>query len=342
MTAPLAPYPTPEARDALVRTHADTLRADVLVYGQSAEGRPLLAVRVPAKAEHARRVLVTGNIHGLEFVSCLVALGVLEALPHDPALERLRTRAELWVVPCANPDGYARTFAAGGTGRLAELRPNARGVDLNRNFPLPAGHERRRYPGAGSHRPGAATYVGPAPLSEPETWHLDVLMRDHPFCAAINGHSFMGKVIPARVLTRTDYRTYARLCAAASAAQPLVRYGRLASPILDAFTGEIEDHQHHGHGMWAACLETFSLGASLRQHLRAPNLFWRFNPRDPGPWVQNDVPALTAFLAAALDQPRPSSAPHARAAQGRSARSALPSVTAATDLASKRVRMATA
>jgi hypothetical protein len=37
-------------------------------------------------------------------------------------------------------------------------------------------------------------------------------------------------------------------------------------------------------------------------------VFWRFNPHDPRPWIANDVPAVTAFLHAALDLPPPSRA----------------------------------
>ncbi len=56
------------------------------------------------------------------------------------------------------------------------------------------------------------------------------------------------------------------------------------------WTGEQEDWQHHVHGTWALTVEVFPLAASFRQHLRALSLFWRFNPRDPRPWVDNDVP----------------------------------------------------
>lgn len=303
MTHALAPYPDPESRDRQIAALADGCGGELLTFGRSVQGRPLQAVRVPGAAVSLPRVLVTANIHGVEYISGQVALGILEALPHLPLLQRLRARAELWVVPCLNPDAYARTFEMHGHGTVAQLRTNAHGVDLNRNFPIPKGYVRRRYPGAGSTRPGSATYIGHAALSEPESAALDTLMTAQAFVAGINGHSFMGAVIPPRVLLRHHWKGYKELCRALRQEQKLCRYGRLASPILDTFTGELEDHQHHGHGMWAACLETFSLLASFRQHLRAPTLFWRFNPRDPAPWVQNDVPAVAAYLLAALDQP---------------------------------------
>jgi hypothetical protein len=305
---PLAPYPSPEARDSKLHASSERLGGEVIHYGSSVEGRPLLAARIPQTGggeQPDARMLVGANIHGPEYVSAWVALGLLARIESWEPLRRLRERAEIWVIPCLNPDAYARTWERAGQGTLAELRPNARGVDLNRNFPLPAGSTRAPLPGAGSTRPGAATYVGEAPLSEPETAALAGLCRQLSFHAAISGHSFMGRTIPARVEAAREFEAYGALCGAFAAGQPRTRYGRLASRLFDTFTGELEDYLHHHQGTWSVCVETFSWWASLRQHLRAPSLFWRFNPRDPEPWVDNDVAGIAAFLHAALDRDRP-------------------------------------
>lgn len=289
----LAPYPDPTARES-----------ELVVYGRSREDRPLRALRLPNPG--APRVLCSANIHGVEYIAGRVALGLLHRLSAgDPELTRLHARAELWVIPSINPDGYARTWAAGGRGRLAELRANAAGVDLNRNFPRPGGASASRLPGAGSDRPGDATYRGPHPLSEPETAALDRLFAAQGFHASVNLHAFMGTAIPARVTDRGAYASYKALCRTLAQAQPRVHYRRLAHRIFDTFTGEQEDHQHHAHGTWAVCLETFPLRATYAQHLRAPSVFWRFNPHDPAPWIANDVPGITAFFHAALALPSP-------------------------------------
>jgi hypothetical protein len=86
-----------------------------VIIGRSARGRPIKAYRL-GTPRVARRVLVVGNIHGdepagLEVTRRLIA----RARGHG---------ASLWVVPSLNPDGLA-----------AGTRHNARGVDLNRNFP---------------------------------------------------------------------------------------------------------------------------------------------------------------------------------------------------------------
>ncbi len=305
MAETLAPYPDPATRESELDDLAVRLDGEIVVYGTSREHRPLRALRLAGPA-NAPRVLCSANIHGVEYIAGRIAFGLLHALvAGEPEAVRLRARAELWVIPCLNPDGYARTWTDDGRGRLAALRANAGGVDLNRNFPRPGGVGPSRLPGAGSDRPGDATYRGPHPLSEPETAALDRLFAAQSFHASINLHAFMGTAIPARVTDPTAYATYTALCRALALAQPRVHYRRLAHRILDTFTGEQEDHQHHAHGCWAVCLETFPVLASYRQHLRAPSVFWRFNPHDPRPWIANDVPAIVAFLHAALDQARP-------------------------------------
>ena len=308
----LAPYPSPEAREreleGRVAALAERVPAiEIVEYGHSVEGRPLRAVRIPAPGPGARaRVLVCANTHGPEFIGNQVGVGLLAALAGDPPapLRELHARAEIWLAPCLNPDGYARAYARDGVGSLASLRHNHRGVDLNRNWPLPEGARRLPVPGAGSSTPGDATYRGPHPLSEPETASLDALLTEQRFVASANLHSFMGTLFPPRVRTRADAQRYRRLCAALTGAQVHTRYVRIASRVFDTFTGEQEDHQHHNLSCWAICVECFPLRASFAQSLSTrvrgasspASLFWRFNPRDPRPWIANDVPGVAAFL----------------------------------------------
>jgi protein MpaA len=79
--------------------------------GRSWEGRPIRAVHLPGDGP---RVLVVGCIHGNE----------CEGIEVTRLLERSRPAADLWLVHQLNPDGFAR-----------RSRGNARGVDLNRDFP---------------------------------------------------------------------------------------------------------------------------------------------------------------------------------------------------------------
>jgi murein peptide amidase A len=110
-----------------------------LVIGQSVRGWSIDAVERGDRK--APVTLVVGVIHGTETAG-LKVIAQLRKLP-------LPRHVHLWLVPTANPDGLD-----------AGTRENARGVDLNRNWPASWRHE---------GRPWSGTYSGPRPLSEPET-----------------------------------------------------------------------------------------------------------------------------------------------------------------------------
>lgn len=286
----LTPY---RSLDAVLDEAASLGRAST--YGVSTEGRPLLAVEL---GDRGPLVQVTAAIHGVEYIGVEVALDVLRRGPIPGA--RLR------VCPVLNPDAYAATWAAGGRGAVGALRKNARGVDLNRNFPLPWSARPSWVPGSGSRDPAAATHRGAAPLSEPETAALSALFSREPPHASANLHSFMGTLICARVWHPADWRGYTRLCRSFRRGQGgRLGYLRLGTPVLDVFSGELEDWQHHVLGTWAVCVECFGLWESWRQHVRAPSVFWRFNPRAPAPIVARDATGVRAMLSASLDMPRP-------------------------------------
>jgi len=281
-----ASYPGLGALQQELASHQGCLR-----YGTSVQGRPLLAVELGGSGP---RVLVTGGIHGVEWIGVAVAMEVLRRGPISGA--------RLLVCPVLNPDGVARTELTRGDAPVGALRKNANGVDLNRNFPLPYGARPRRVPFAGAMDLGSATYRGPAPLSEPESRSLMELLAGDPPHAAIDLHSFMGTFIAARVWHPSDWRGYSRLVRVGRRAG--APYRRLGTPLFDVFTGELEDWLHHGMGCWAVCMECFSVAESLRQHLRAPTAFARFNPTDPGPIAARDAGAVRAMLRESLDLPR--------------------------------------
>jgi protein MpaA len=109
-----------------------------VMIGRSVRGRAI-AAEVLGPDSAPRKILVVGCIHGNE----CAGVAILSAL----ARQRVPSGVQLWLVPEINPDGTA-----------AHTRQNARGVDLNRNFPF-------------RWRPIASPsyYAGPRPLSEPET-----------------------------------------------------------------------------------------------------------------------------------------------------------------------------
>ena len=120
----------------------EPLPADVLgeqILGTSVEGRPLTAWH--RGTEGGVVLLVVGVIHGDEDAG-LAILDELETVDVPQGLD-------LWVLPALNPDG-----------QFHQVRGNANGVDLNRNFPHGWG------PIA---QPGDWQYAGTGPASVPET-----------------------------------------------------------------------------------------------------------------------------------------------------------------------------
>ena len=114
--------------------------AETFTIGRSVQGRPIQATEL-GEPTAPRKVLVVGVIHGNETAGRAVIRALLAA-GAPPG-------TDLWLVDELNPDGVAR-----GT------RQNARGVDLNRNFP---------WRWRAGLRPGDAQYPGPRVLSEPES-----------------------------------------------------------------------------------------------------------------------------------------------------------------------------
>ncbi len=265
--------------------------------GHSVEGRAIPACALGPT--NAPALLLVAGIHGNELLGPHLAVAFAEALADATPTTRLGP-ARLWIVPMANPDGYARTWARDGRGPLAALRTNARGVDLNRNFPIPTGGRRSPWPGAGTDRVGAATYRGRTPLSEPESRVLADLASSVRPVAALSLHSFMGTLLPAFSPHRADLRTYRSLARAFAGAQPRHRYRMLASRILDGFTGEFEDYLHHALGCFATCVESYPVLESLRRAPPPTTVGRRFLPDVPAPWIENDLPGIVAYFEAAL------------------------------------------
>lgn len=112
-----------------------------VVIGKSHQGRSIVAYfRGDPKAK--RTLLIVGQMHGDERAGRKTA---------QHAVKRVKPRkgTGLWIIPTMNPDGAAR-----GT------RTNARGVDLNRNWPTSGWIKGTK---------GSRTYGGSKKASERET-----------------------------------------------------------------------------------------------------------------------------------------------------------------------------
>lgn len=184
-----------ERRDRGVIRHAGSH------YGASVDGIPL-TVYLPDSGEAG--ILILASIHGDEDETTVVVSEALRCLPRGD----LRAA----VILCGNPDGMLR-----GT------RGNARGVDLNRNFPTtnwspdPVCYKSRT-----NDARDIALTPGAKPASEPETTALISLIERlqpravvslHSALACIDdaGGSYLGRQLAERcalpLLTDIGYAT---------------------------------------------------------------------------------------------------------------------------------------
>lgn len=165
LMAPGATRPAVEHRAELARfPHGPGIRTRLI--GHSAGGRPI-ELRQVGDPKWSGELLVFGCIHGDECAAAKlepVSASLTAGCP-DPD-------SDVYFVPNLDPDGT-----------VAGSRLNARGVDLNRNFP--SGWQR-------SGRPFSLEYSGPQPFSEPEARFAAQVIRALRPEATIWFHQYRG------------------------------------------------------------------------------------------------------------------------------------------------------
>ncbi len=136
---------------------------------QSVKGRKIMMREFKPAQKPAARVLVIGGIHGDELTASSIVFRWLELLQQPDGDDK---QYHWRVIPVLNPDGL-----------LAKppTRVNARGVDLNRNFPTYNWfREAPRYWESKTQR-DPRRFPGKTPLSEPESrWLHDEITRFKP------------------------------------------------------------------------------------------------------------------------------------------------------------------
>lgn len=203
------------------RYGSDRLRTRVI--GTSLDGREIYeAVIGNENAED--HILITAGMHAREYMMPLLVMkqleyglefastGTYEGVP----LSRLLDQVAIHYVPMVNPDGITVSQFGVGAIRSKELRQvirqsyaddvacgyttatfeqyqtfwkgNARGVDLNLNFPADWALVESR------EKPSFVNYRGTSALSEPESQTLAGLVNERMWKASISFHS-MGNVI---------------------------------------------------------------------------------------------------------------------------------------------------
>lgn len=135
----------------------------------SNKNAPILYKEYPPLASRTPRgkVLLMGGVHGDEYSSVSIIFKWLKTL------DEFHSGLFHWrITPLVNPDGLLRD---------GSTRTNAKGIDINRNFPIPdwensALHYWRNNAGRSERK-----YPGPHAMSEPETnWVVNEINRFKP------------------------------------------------------------------------------------------------------------------------------------------------------------------
>ncbi|MCC7429386.1 hypothetical protein IT568_00950 [bacterium] len=151
--------------------------------GKSVFGKEIFGVKTGDFASE-NKFLVTGLIHGNEFVSGEVCLKLAEKFAENYQNQNF----QVYFLPVLNPDSFVENSQKIISGKIfgRKKRSNSNGVDLNRNFP-PTRKESKARTFTTKISP---EFAGKFPLSEPETKILADFCEKENFKAVVNLHSF--------------------------------------------------------------------------------------------------------------------------------------------------------
>jgi len=177
----------------------------VEVIGQTWEKRDIVAVTIGQNVQAAAEkpaLFYTGTIHAREWIGLELAIGFAQYVDrnvaYDHTIQQALEHAAVYLVPCANPDGfeYSRNHFSFWRKNRRQNADGSYGVDLNRNFPI--GFVK-------SNKPDSNVYGGPEPFSEPETRALRDFVESHSNIAiALDYHSQGNVFFPAHDFRHED------------------------------------------------------------------------------------------------------------------------------------------
>ncbi len=185
------------------KTNPDLFHVESI--GETWEGRDIMAVTITKniqKHQEKPALFYTGTIHAREWIGIELALSfakyILEHIDYDPQLNEILDKTTLYMVPCANPDGfeYSRNHFSFWRKNRRRNADGSFGVDLNRNFAV-------------GFTPNKNTtsnvYSGPSAFSEPETAALrDFVLEHKNITIALDYHSQGNVFFPAHNFIHED------------------------------------------------------------------------------------------------------------------------------------------
>ncbi|KFB45619.1 carboxypeptidase A2 [Anopheles sinensis] len=158
--------------DGMVAQYPSVLSVDTI--GQTYEGRDMKVIKLSYKPGNVG-IYIDANIHAREWITSATITWVLNELltSEEPNVRFIAENYDWYIVPVANPDGFAYTHTTERLWRKTRTQHNllCYGTDPNRNFNFQWNN------GGTSTTPCSDTYSGPAPESEVEVSNLTTFVR---------------------------------------------------------------------------------------------------------------------------------------------------------------------
>lgn len=179
--------------------------------GTSVDNRMIFQI-VIGNPKAPKALYVQSTIHGREWMNTWILMKSLEMnlqnwnqmLPNGETYGQIFNDCCVYFLPMVNPDGVTisqfgfegiqnpelRAYASSlwGADHPARWKANARGVDLNRQFSVGWNQV------VSETSPGAHTYNGVAPFTEPEAVAIKNALEQREFTAALAYHSMEGAI----------------------------------------------------------------------------------------------------------------------------------------------------
>jgi len=185
------------------KTNPDLFKVESI--GKTWEERDIIAVTITKNVEsnlEKPALFFTGTIHAREWVGIELSLSfakyILEHIEYEPILNSILDKSTLYMVPCANPDGfeYSRNHFSFWRKNRRKNLDGSYGVDLNRNFKVGF---------AKNSNMSSNVYSGIEPFSEPETAALrDFAISHKNITIALDYHSQGNVFFPAHNFIHED------------------------------------------------------------------------------------------------------------------------------------------
>ncbi|MCL2373243.1 MAG: M14 family metallocarboxypeptidase [Defluviitaleaceae bacterium] len=200
---PLAAASQPNA----VYSALQTLEKSYAFAYLQAIGTSRLGHSIPCLAigSGAKEIMINAAHHANEWITTPLLLRFMEEY-----IRRHNPEITLHCIPLVNPDGVAlvtggipasspaykaaQAMAKNHPVQLSQPFPaswksNIIGVDLNSNYPANWPQARQNKFAKGYNQPGPRDYVGPQPLSEPETCAMVAYTKTHDFALTLSLHT---------------------------------------------------------------------------------------------------------------------------------------------------------